>query len=375
MHCRHWRGNAVFAIVLLTAALPVKAQNYVYDIDNSDVAGKPVEQPHPLFPGGDIRSGQEGWVRLSFVISPDGRTLDPVVIDSIGGAGFEESARAILADWLFEAPAATLANNTVDIRFEIYQGRDRATSNFMRRYRQIMMHLTNEETAEARERVDQAGELGGWNLYEATMLSLMEGRVAGAEGNATGKLENYRRALGVANVNALRNDDRRELLVKLFELQSDHRQYAAARQTLALLLKEIGSGADVAALAERITALESGLADPAPMRARATIYNPCDCAAGEPLWTYRPARQSFSFAALDGNVERFEVRCEHDRLQGAVDTNTRWSLPEEAGSCRVFVFGDDGARFEFVEHGDAQADDPGAAPPAVGRSDVLDRRN
>ena len=107
MQCQHWCSRTVFAAVLLTAALSARAQNYVYDIDNSAVAGQPVEQPHPLFPDGDIRSGQEGWVRLHFVISPEGRALDPIVIDSIGGAEFEGSARAILADWVFEAPSET----------------------------------------------------------------------------------------------------------------------------------------------------------------------------------------------------------------------------------------------------------------------------
>ena len=170
-------------------------------------------------------------------------------------------------------------------------------------------------------------------------------------------------------------DDRRELLVKVFELQLDHQQYAAARRTLAVLRRQINSDADVAALSERIAEMEQALAAPAPMRAQAALYNPCNCDAGEALWAYRPARQTFSFAALSGNVKRFEARCEHDRLQGTVDADKRWTLPEEAGSCLVFVFGDDGARFEFVEHGDGQAEDPAATPPAVARSNVLDRRN
>jgi TonB family protein len=375
MHCQRWCSRTVFAAVFLIAALSVRAQNYTYDIDNTGVAGQPLEQPHPLFPGSDIRSGQEGWVRLHFVISPEGRAIEPIVIDSIGGSGFEDSARAILAEWVFEAPSRPLANNAVDIRFEIYRGRDKATSNFMRRYRQVMLHLTSGETAAARDHVNQANALGGWNLYESTMLSLMLGRVAGAEGNTTDKLENYRRALGVANTNALQGDDRRELLIKLFDLEVSHHQYAAARRTLAVLRRQINSDADVAALGERIAEMEQRLTGPEPLRATATLYNPCDCDAGEPVWAYHPTRQTFSFDALSGNVKRFEVRCERDRLQGAVDADKRWTLPEEAENCRIFVFGDDGARFEFVEYGDTQTEDPAATPPAVARNDVLDRRN
>ncbi|MDH3759166.1 MAG: hypothetical protein OES93_15040, partial [Gammaproteobacteria bacterium] len=106
--------------------------------------------------------------------------------------------------------------------------------------------------------------------------------------------------------------------------------------------------------------------------AQAAIYNPCDCDAGTPLWYYKPARRTFSFANLSGNVERFEARCENRRVQGPVEVGTEWALAPEWGSCRVFVFGDDGATFEFVEHPAGAEDD---APTAVAEDDVLDQRN
>ena len=215
---QRWCSSTILAAIFLITVLPVSAQNHTCDIDNSDVSGQPVEQPHPLFPGSDIRSGQDGGVRLHFIISPQGR-----------------------------APA--------------------------------------------------------------------------------------------------------------------------------LLAREIGSSAGVAVLREHIAEMEQRLTGAELLRATAMLYNHCDCDAGEPVWACSPVRQTFSFDALSGNVKRLEVRCEHDRLQGAVDADKRWTLPEEAGSCRVFVFGDDGARFEFVEHGDAQTEDPAATPPAVARNDVLDRRN
>ena len=346
------RSGAIVAAGLFAMSQPVAAQNYVYDIDNSEVAGTPLEQPHPSFPGRGIRTGQEGWVRLNFVISPDGRALDPIIIDSVGGVEFERSARDALAEWTFEPAGEPLIDNTADIRFEHYRGRDMATSNFLRRYRRIMVHLTNDEVTDARSQVDNAQNLGGWNLYESTMLSLMLGRVAAAEGDLDGKLEYYRRALAMSNANALAGDDLCELLVKLFELQVDHGHYAAARETLDFMRKQPGSDKAIAQLGDAIAKLALQADGASLLRARATVYNPCDCESGTPVWAHRPSRRTFSFASLSGNVERFEVRCKHDRLQGDVDVEGRWTLPADAASCRVFVFGDDGASFEFVEHGD-----------------------
>ena len=84
-----------------------------------------------------------------------------------------------------------------------------------------------------------------------------------------------------------------------------------------------------------------------------------------------PARRTFSFAALNGNVERFEVRCERERLEGLIEADKTWSLPASAKNCQVFVFGEDGASFEFVEHLETESDDA-TGLTTVARSDVLD---
>lgn len=366
------RQIARFAVtvVAVTFVTPAAAQNYDFAIRNLGVEPEPVRQANPDYPS-RVRSGQEGWVRVNFMIMADGRAANPIIVNSVGGAVFEESVIARVPEWRFEPTGETLANNTTEVRFEIHDGRDLATSNFLRRYRRTVRHLFNEEYMEARTSVDQAAELGGWNLYESTMLWLMIGRVEGAEGNSMRKLDAYRRALGVSNARSLDGEDRRELLRRLFELEMEHSQYAAADRTLRRLRREAGSKTDLEKIAELVAVLEEHLAGDAALAARATLYNPGGGADGRPLWTYVPARRTFSFAALSGNVERFEVRCERDRLEGPVDAGKAWSLPNGASDCRVFVFGEQGASFEFVEHNESESVDV-AARTSVARSDVLD---
>ncbi|HSN50999.1 MAG TPA: hypothetical protein VLS87_00605 [Woeseiaceae bacterium] len=90
-----------------------------------------------------------------------------------------------------------------------------------------------------------------------------------------------------------------------------------------------------------------------------------------PLRVCAPARRDFSFAGVSGNVDSFEARCDNHRLSAQVATGTRWSLPAEWGSCRIFVFGDDAATFEFIEHrADPGGQDVGGS--AVASSDVVD---
>lgn len=347
---------AVFVVATFFAVSSALAQNYVTDATTEHAHAVILKQSNPSYPDGNIRSGQEGWVRLNFIVSSNGRAIEPIVVDSVGGILFEKSAIDALDDWRFEPVASgdEVPHNRIDMRFELYRGRDAATSNFLRRYRRIMTHVSHEETEKARGQVDQATELGGWNLYESTMLALMVGRVEGQEGDLTEKLENYLRALNIGNRNALDGKNRRDVLSRIFDIQYEHAQYGAAVKTFAMLKSEPGSQSAVEALQTKADEIVATLADNAAFAARATIYSPCNCEMGVPLWSYTPARRQFSFAGLDGNVERFEARCHSGRLGGAVETERRWKLPDEWGACEIFVFGDDGARFEFVEHGGSE---------------------
>lgn len=368
---RRLTGLCVFASMLYPAS--AFAKSFDVQMDTSSVAVSALEQPAPEFPEGDMRRGQEGWVRLNFVVGPDGQAVDPIIVDSSGGSLFEQSALAVVSAWQFQPPEAgvELANNTVEVRFEIEGERDRATRNFLRRYRDIVQDLYYVNLDKARDRVDTANDFGGWNLYESTMLALLNARLEGAEGDNVEQLEHYRRALALSNPTSLDGKDRREVLGKILELEIETQQYGVALITLETLRAEAGSDANLADFADTVTRLESSVNGSEPLVANGTIYNPCNCDAGDPLWTYAPIRRSFSFDELNGNVERFEARCENNRISAQVETGTKWSLPADWGSCQVFVFGDDAATFEFIEHGEDTGDND-VGHSAVASSDVLD---
>ena len=336
---------------VLAATLPVLAAAEEYEvITRNQGTSLILEKGAANYPGNRVRSGQEGWVRASFVVDPDGRAIDPIIMDSSGGTAFENSLIESLADWRFEPSTAELPNNVIDFRHEIRRGRDAATSNFIRRTKRIMTHLLNDEVEDARAQIDEAYKLGGWNLYESTMLWLMMGRVEGAEGNQAGKLEMYQRALKMGNAKALPREDRIELLEKIFLLQIYFDQYSGAIRSAQTIENTRNNEETLERIAPRLEEIEGIVADADVIRASATIANHCDCDEGTPLWHYVPVRRIFSFEDTSGNVERFEARCESQRISGTVELGKTWTLDPEWGFCRVFVYGDDGASFRFVEH-------------------------
>ena len=363
---------AIFAVATAPAFASAQ-QNFDFDLKETGAAVA-IEQKAPGYPGGNVRRGQEGWVRMSYVVTPDGRAIDPVILNSSGGGSFENEARRVLPEWRFEPGDVELPYNIVNVRSEINRGRDAATSNFIRRTKRILTHLHNEEVAAARKQTDAASAMGGWNLYESTMLWLMLGRVDGAESNNAGKLEMYSRALEMGNSTAIPSDDRVELLEKIFLLQSHFQQYAAALVTRGRLEGVRGKEEAMERTADRAREIEQKIAGDDVLKARATIYNPCDCDEGEPLWHYVPARRTFSFANANGNVERFEARCEGQRISGDFESERTWTLAPEWGFCRVIVFGSDGATFDFLEYLH-DGEEGGVDKTAGARNHVLDQRN
>lgn len=185
----------------------------------------------------------------------------------------------------------------------------------------------------------------------------------------------YRRGLAVSDERSLQRNARIDLLEDIFELEAELGQYSAAMQTLAVLREIKGSKAAVKRLTARAEEIATILENDPVLVANAFVVNPCDCDAGVALWDYVPVRRTFSFANLSGNVERFEARCELQRLSGAVETDQQWTLDADWGFCQIFVFGDDGATFDFLEHSPGIEGTGAADETAVARNHVLDRRS
>ncbi len=311
-----------------------------------------IEMQNPQSPRHRARRLQEAWMQMSYVVTADGHAIDPIIVDSSGGIDFENELRKVSELWSFEISdgGAELPGNMVQSRF-LLQGRGKGTTRtFARHSLHIMKALHNEDIEKARKNADSAVRLGGWNLYESTILWLMLGRVAGAEDNPAEQLEMYQRGLAVSSAKSLRRDARADLLESIMGLQKQFGHYAAALRSFELLTKVLDGVETVARMAPMAAEIRDILADEETVTAQATIANPCNCEGGVPLWHYSPERRTFSFDNIAGNVTSFEARCDLQRISGDVESGKQWHLPDDWGYCQVFVFGDDGASFDFLGH-------------------------
>ena len=84
---------------------------------------RPLFRSHPKYPVNNARRGQSGWVKIGFTVSEVGTVINPEIIESKGGKGFEKSSLAALDKWRyapkFEDGQPVEAYTTVRLDFKI----------------------------------------------------------------------------------------------------------------------------------------------------------------------------------------------------------------------------------------------------------------
>jgi len=68
------------------------------------------------------------------------------------------------------------------------------------------------------------------------------------------------------------------------------------------------------------------------------------------VWTYKPYHRRFAFKQVNGSINSVDVRCNLDSLSTAFDPGRQWTLPDDAGVCRIDVKGSEGTTFMLVEY-------------------------
>ena len=79
----------VLFVTLATLTMPALADDAGVTTTRAEVT----KRAAPTFPVQALSRGEEGWVKLSYVITPEGKVVDPVVQDSSGNRRMEQEAK------------------------------------------------------------------------------------------------------------------------------------------------------------------------------------------------------------------------------------------------------------------------------------------
>jgi len=384
------RPTVALALVLIAAGFAAMAQQAAQDGGQTDTSTyvdvTPVYRSNPDYPSAPLRQGQEGWVELSFVVSETGDVVEPMIEQSSGGEPFERAALSAVQQWKYtpamqDGVPVERAAKTI-IRFQLQGGGgggafsgdriERASADFVRNYQQLVRLVDAQDFAAAGALLAEMESEERMNRYETAFLWWAKyvylSRTAPAE--VAQMQRALERAVGDEEDMYLSMDQFVAAAERLVVLHAQARDIAAAigmferlRDTVADFAPDPISGKSrVQSYALSVERLQPGY------EAMLDLVNSdrlmvMDGVVGEfEYWVHDLLRRSFSLASINGQVESLDIRCERGRRR--IDTaavDTVWRIPEDWGTCGIYIKGEPGATFAFREY-----------PPSFTPSKVVD---
>lgn len=335
--------------LLLACSLPCSAEDTsptTVMLDDVKPA-EAIERKPPRYPDNEGRKGQEGWVQLSYVISDEGKVLDPVIEDSSGVKGFNRAALRAINEWTFEPASRNgepvqQCQNRVMLYFKLDRGTQGVRRNFRRRYMKLAEALeTNVDEAETL--LTELKALDSWNLYEDARLWTMDALVAKNTGDKERELQSISRALYAAETPAYIGEDTyRYLLVRQFTLQLDINRYADALDTFAAI-EDVGMPEpEMSGIRTAVAQINDLLASERPVVSHKNI-------GSQGALSHRLLRSQFSVNKIDGQLSSLDIRCDNHRVKYTVTEDAVWQIPDSWGQCFVRFEGHQGSAFDVVE--------------------------
>ena len=117
-------------VLAISDFTPVTIDDFGGDINNTinrpTGDATPIVRINPKYPTTAARDGIEGWVQLSFSISPTGEVIDPVVINAEPKRTFDREAIRAIKRWKYrpkviEGVAQLQTGQTVQLDFKLQQ--------------------------------------------------------------------------------------------------------------------------------------------------------------------------------------------------------------------------------------------------------------
>jgi TonB family protein len=346
----------VLSVVFVSLAMHAFAQDS--PAAESYAPAKPLRRTNPDYPMRALRLNQEGWVTLSFVVTPDGDVTETMIEDSSGLEYFESAAVAAVRNWQYE-PARrngepveeAMMQTTIYFEASGAQGADRA---FRQKYAEIVELLQAGNTAAAGAEIDELDADGTSNLYEDAWLWLLKSYyLDGIKGPDSNELVRaLQRAIGASGPsNAIYLDPERFVLTarRLYTLHLERGELGSAVEIFERLRDTVsarrGSNYEQTLSAMRPTYEQIMAAVDTDqliaVKAKIDVYH---------YWFGKLLRRSFSLGSVVGRVDTVDIRCKSGTTRvGFTSEEQVWTIPESWGDCRLYVKGEPGSTFSLLE--------------------------
>jgi TonB family protein len=342
---------------LLLLSSPLSAQEPVETEAETYINPVPIERNNPSYPRAELEQSREGWVMLSYIITPEGSVAEPMIENSSGGEAFEKAALQAISRWRYspatrdgEPVEQSMVKTRVVFQLE-RDGQTGGTRTFRRTYAEAADHIAAGNLDAALPLVDKLEFGTRVNLYEDAWFWWLKYSYLEASESADNEeqIDALQLALGY-------EEDylEPELFVaaahSLFVLRVRVGDYSAARTTF-LRLRDSRTAQRSERYQETI-ALLSPIYRQIEDAVAGTRLLVVDAKIGKhDYWVHDLLRRSFAMADVTGRIDAVDIRCE--RATKRYDTfpaDSVWHVPQSWGNCGVYIKGEPGTTFKFEEY-------------------------
>jgi TonB family protein len=339
----------VLALLLFSCGLIAQPDSSSsVELVESIIPAKPIERVPPKFPTKAARNGNEGWVKLSFVVDENGAVVDPVIEDSSGIRGFEKASLRAIKQWQY-SPAIRngekieQCRNSVQLDFVLDRGPKGGRKRFVREYKNADEALRADNIVLAEQLITQMSEGKIWNSYEDTWFWMLKSEIEKAQGHDGSQLSSLNRAIFSNRSNEHVGDQYYlYLLHQKFILEIKASLFSDALQTFAHIRQRPDSKKKVKVLEKYAIQARQILKSEEFIVIKGEIGNNGD-------WWHSLSRNRFIFSDIIGTLDTVELRCANKREKYTVAEETEWKIPKSWGRCKIMVIGDTQANFNLVE--------------------------
>lgn len=299
----------------------------------------------PTYPRLALRNDREGWVRLDFMVDPNGDPYEIAVTESVGHEVFHEAATRALEKSRFEP--ARFDGKPLDAGHHIYYYFEMDSSGarawFVRTYGAAMKAIGEGKRKQADRLLEELESSGPLNLYEDAFLHVAKSSYYTAWGSEQQQLEALDRAVGHRTAEerlpeSLYTSLQRARFLLLIKTQ-DFGRAMRTFETLAEYPLDEEVLAQMQVVADELEILrldDRGYSVPGEFGDRHT-------------WSYDLFKDEFFLADVQGQIEEIKLRCAKKYVFLRFDPDLQYRIGQEYLPCHLQLIGDPGTTFRLTQ--------------------------
>lgn len=301
----------------------------------------------PKYPRTRQIQSQEGWVKLNFMIDPEGKPYDITVAESSNDTRFEESAVKSIEQWEYQ-PAilngeSIDAGTSVFITFELSGGEPGATARFVTRYKRLLRFIEQDNKEQANLLFDKLEDMSR-NLYEEAYFNLARFNYYQTWGGDPTIL------YGAISRAAAMDKDRgflpdallTSVLASKFSLEIKLNKLANALKTASILQQRDLSSqqqAHVQSVVEQINLIKD----------TGQPFSTADLIRQDNRGFHYLVHNRFHLADVEGDVAELRLHCDRGYVGFIFDPERVYSVSDDWNNCSLILIGTPGTRYTLMQ--------------------------